>query len=56
MSDKRKQSVYLPLEMLDEIQAEAHRQDRSLSWLLQHAWKLSREQIRKYPSISNSED
>ena len=32
-SDKRKQSLYFPEDMLKEIQDEATRQDRSLSWI-----------------------
>ena len=41
-SDKRKQSLYFPETMLAEIQLEAMRLDRSLSWVMQRAWKLSR--------------
>jgi len=48
-SDKRKQSLYFPEEMLKEIQEEATRQDRSLSWIVQKAWKISRKEIMKYP-------
>ena len=44
-SDKRKQSLYFPEEMLKEIQDEAARQDRSLSWIVQKAWKLARKDI-----------
>jgi len=51
-SDKRKQSLYFPEEMLKEIQDEAARQDRSLSWIVQKAWKISRKEIMKYPSVS----
>jgi uncharacterized small protein (TIGR04563 family) len=51
-SDKRKQSLYFPEEMLKEIQEEAARQDRSLSWIVQKAWKLARTEIRKYPSVN----
>ncbi len=51
-TDKRKQSLYFPEEMLNEIQAQAIRQDRSLSWIVQQAWKLAREQILKIPSPS----
>ena len=36
-ADKRKQSLYFPEEMLKEIQDEANRQDRSLSWIVQQA-------------------
>lgn len=52
-SDKRKQSLYFPEEMLKEIQYEASRQDRSLSWIVQKAWKLAREEIAKYPSVND---
>ena len=51
-SDKRKQSLYFPEEMLREIQEEATRQDRSLSWIVQKAWKLARKDIMKYPSVN----
>jgi uncharacterized small protein (TIGR04563 family) len=48
--DKRKQSLYFPAEMLEEIHAEAKRQDRSLSWIVQRAWKLARSEVQKSPS------
>ena len=54
-SDKRKQSLYFPEEMLLEIKAEAQRQDRSLSWIVQKAWKLARTDIAKYPSVNDIE-
>lgn len=46
---KRKQSLYFPEDLLEEIQAEARRQDRSLSWIVQQAWKMARPQIRDLP-------
>ncbi len=52
-SDKRKQSLYFPEEMLKEIQEEAARQDRSLSWIVQKAWKIARRDIMKYPSVND---
>ncbi len=52
-TDKRKQSLYFPVEMLEEIQAEATRQDRSLSWIVQKAWKIARGEIRKFPSVND---
>lgn len=55
-SDKRKQSLYFPEEMLKEIQTEATRQDRSLSWIVQKAWKLARKDIMKFPSVNDLED
>jgi len=51
-SDKRKQSLYFPEEMLREIQEEATRQDRSLSWIVQKAWKIARKDIVRYPSVN----
>ena len=55
-SDKRKQSLYFPEEMLQEISREANRQDRSLSWIVQKAWKIAREEISKYPAVNDSYD
>jgi uncharacterized small protein (TIGR04563 family) len=48
--DSRKQSLYFPEDMLDEIQREAGRQDRSISWIVQQAWKVTRADIRRLPS------
>jgi uncharacterized small protein (TIGR04563 family) len=53
--DKRKQSLYFPDEMLREIQAEATRQDRSLSWIIQQTWKVARAQIAKMPGTDDFE-
>jgi uncharacterized small protein (TIGR04563 family) len=50
-SDKRKQSLYFPEEMLKEIGAEATRQDRSLSWIVQKAWKAARKDLMTIPSV-----
>ncbi len=51
-SDKRKQSLYFPEAMLSEIASEAARQDRSLSWIVQKAWRIARNDIRKFPSVN----
>jgi uncharacterized small protein (TIGR04563 family) len=48
--DARKQSLYFPEEMLREIVAEARRLERSLSWVVQRAWKGARAEIKKLPS------
>ena len=53
VSDKRKQSLYFPEEMLKEIGAEATRQDRSLSWIVQKAWKAARKDIMNIPSVDS---
>jgi uncharacterized small protein (TIGR04563 family) len=52
-SDKRKQSLYFPEEMLKEIGDEATRQDRSLSWIVQKAWRAARKEIRSVPSVND---
>jgi len=48
-SDKRKQSLYFPEAMLDEIQKEAQRLQRSMSWVVQRAWKHARKEIKGIP-------
>lgn len=54
--DKRKQSLYFPEDMLAEIQSEATRQDRSISWIVQQAWKIAREKIKSFPSVNDVMD
>lgn len=49
-TDHRKQSLYFPEEMLAEIERESQRQDRSLSWIVQQAWKIARADIKRMPS------
>lgn len=51
-ADKRKQSLYFPEDMLREIGSEAARQDRSLSWIVQRAWKASRKSIMEIQSVA----
>jgi uncharacterized small protein (TIGR04563 family) len=55
-SDKRKQSLYFPESMLQEIKDEAARLDRSLSWVVQRAWKMARLEIKKIPSVNDIGD
>jgi uncharacterized small protein (TIGR04563 family) len=51
--DNRKQSLYFPEDMLEEIQREADRQDRSLSWVVQQAWRLARTELKRIPSVDD---
>jgi uncharacterized small protein (TIGR04563 family) len=53
-ADKRKQSLYFPEDMLKEIGDEATRQDRSLSWIVQKAWKAARKDIMSIPSVNDT--
>ena len=55
-TDKRKQSLYFPEEMLSDIKKEALRQDRSLSWIVQQAWRIAKDEIRRFPSINTDFD
>ena len=52
-TDHRKQSLYFPEDMLEEIQREAVRQDRSISWIVQQSWKVARGDIRRMPSVND---
>jgi uncharacterized small protein (TIGR04563 family) len=52
-TDKQKQSLYFPKDMLAEIMREAIRLDRSLSWMVQQAWRIARQEVGKLPSIDH---
>ncbi len=47
--DERKVSVYLSDAEFDEIRREAHRLDRSISWVLQRAWIIARGPLQQVP-------
>jgi uncharacterized small protein (TIGR04563 family) len=55
-NDARKQSLYFPEDMLNEIQSQAQRLDRSLSWVVQQAWKIAKAELRKVPSPNDMLD
>ena len=55
-TDKRKQSLYFPETMLEDIQHEAARLDRSLSWIVQRCVKIGLSEIRKLPSVNDIPD
>lgn len=55
-TDKRKQSLYFPESMLQDIQHEAARLDRSLSWIVQRCVKIGLPEIRKLPSVNDITD
>lgn len=50
MVDKRKQSIYLPDDVLVELKTEAARTDRSISWLVQQAWRVAKARIAELPT------
>jgi uncharacterized small protein (TIGR04563 family) len=48
--DKVEQSLYWPRPILEHLQTEAARLDRSISWVVQRSWTLSRERIEGFKS------
>lgn len=55
-SDKRKQSLYFPATMLEEIEREALRLDRTRSWIVQRCVRIALPELRKLPSINDPDD
>lgn len=49
-SQKKKVTLYFNASMLAETQKEALRQDRSISWIIQAAWRLAREEVKRMPT------
>ena len=45
----RKLSLYIPQEMLEELEAQSVRLNRPLSWLVREAWRLARGKIATFP-------
>lgn len=45
-----KQSLYFPDEVLREIMSESVRLDRSLSWIVQAAWRVARTELSRSPA------
>lgn len=55
-ADNRKQSLYFPETVLQDMKEQAARLDRSLSWVVQRAWKLAAAQIKALPSMGDAGD
>ena len=51
INDRRKQSLYFPADMLEEIDRQAKRLDRSLSWVVQRCVKVGLAAIQAMPSV-----
>jgi uncharacterized small protein (TIGR04563 family) len=51
-SPKKKVTLYFNAGVLGETQHEAIRQDRSISWIIQAAWRLARDEVRRLPGYS----
>ena len=48
-SPKKKVTLYFSSGMLEETQREGIRQDRSISWIIQAAWRIAREEVQRLP-------
>lgn len=48
----QKQSLYFPIDIIREIEAEARRLDRSMSWVVARAWEAGRGVIQRMPAQS----
>ena len=55
-STKKKVTLYFNAPMLAETQREAIRQDRSISWIIQAAWRRARDEVRRLPAIGRGEE
>jgi uncharacterized small protein (TIGR04563 family) len=53
-SPKKKVTLYFNAGVLGETQHEAIRQDRSISWIIQAAWRIARDEVRRLPGYSQS--
>jgi uncharacterized small protein (TIGR04563 family) len=51
---KRKVTLYFSAGMLEETQREAIRQDRSISWIIQAAWRIAREEVHRLPTVTGA--
>ena len=52
-SPKKKVTLYFNATVLGETQHEAIRQDRSVSWIIQAAWKIARDEVRRLPGVGS---
>jgi uncharacterized small protein (TIGR04563 family) len=51
-SIKQKYTLYVAVDIYEEMKLEAERQDRTVSWMVEHCWRLSRERIQQYPGVT----
>jgi uncharacterized small protein (TIGR04563 family) len=48
-------SLYFPDGLLEEINREADRLDRPLSWVIRKAWELAKADVARIPSPDENE-
>ncbi len=47
-------TVFLDVSVIEEIATEAKQRERSLSWIMQRAWRLARSKVRALPTPTSS--
>lgn len=52
MTTKQKLTVYVPDDIFEEMRAEAERQDRTVSWMIETCWKLSKGRLQRLTSVT----
>ena len=50
LNDRRKKSIYIPHDLLRELEEQAERLDRSDSWIIAAALRLSLSKIKAMPA------
>jgi uncharacterized small protein (TIGR04563 family) len=52
MAKGYKMSLYVPEEIVEQMEQEHWRQDRSMSWLVKQAWKVAYPTLQKFPDTA----
>jgi uncharacterized small protein (TIGR04563 family) len=53
MAAKKKLTLYFSEDLLEDAKLEAERQDRSISWVLEQAWRMARERMKHVPGVDD---
>lgn len=56
MANKKKMTLYFSEAVVNETKQEALRQDRSLSWIMEVAWKIARDKLQEMPGVEDFVD
>ena len=56
MAAKKKLTLYFPENLVNETKQEALRHDRSMSWIIEMAWRIARDQIESMPGIAELQE
>lgn len=46
--------MYFPAGMLHDIQAQATRLDRSMSWVMQQAWRIAAKEVASFRAVDDN--